>query len=546
MSSFNKAFFTPPNAVIFKDSKVFELVRTQLLGPWGILFGCFALAFFAYNHLRLKSLGTLPPGPKGLPVVGNLFDLYMADESWITFTKWKKTYGDLIYLNVAGQSILVLNSHKVTADLMDRRATIYSDRPRWIVASEILTGGLLVVFSRYGDVWRRMRRAAHEGVNKSVAPTYQPLQIKEAVFMVDGLIKDDRNWDEELRRAAASMIMSVVYDAPIIEDCHDPSIGVVNTFVERLARSAFPGEYLVEFFPWMRYLPSSIAKWKRDAENHHKVDSVLFQSLYDDVEKRVDNGDVRPSFTATLVKEKKRHGLNQKEAAWLSATLYAAGSETTAAVLEWFMVAMVKYPEIQKKCQEELDAVVGRSRMPTYADREFLPYISATVRECLRWKPIDPVGLPHRLTQDDWYEGYWIPKGTIVMANIWGMNMDPTIYGQDAADFNPGRHITPDGKLAKALADTKDGHLTFGFGRRLCIGRHVATNSLFIDIACILWALNVDVPKDAAGKRMVPDSMKYFSEGLVLRPLPFRCILTPRFPEAPAIVAETKAQQFDN
>ncbi|KAF8904842.1 cytochrome P450 [Mucidula mucida] len=470
----------------------------------------------------------------------------MADESWITFTKWKKIYGDLIYLNVAGQSILVLNSHKVTADLMDRRATIYSDRPRWIVASEILTGGLLVVFSRYGDVWRRMRRAAHEGVNKAVAPTYQSLQIKEAVFMVDGLIKDDRNWDEELRRAAASMIMAVVYDAPIIEDCHNPSIGVVNTFVERLARSAFPGEYLVEFFPWMRYLPNSIAMWKRDAENHHKVDSVLFQSLYDDVEKRVDNGDARPSFTATLVKEKKRHGLNQKEAAWLSATLYAAGSETTAAVLEWFMVAMVKYPEIQKKCQEELDAVVGRSRMPTYADRDFLPYISATVRECLRWKPIDPVG--EQTASDDWYEGYWIPKGTIVMANIWGMNMDSAIYGQDAADFNPGRHITPDGNLAKALADTKDGnrHLTFGFGRRLCVGRHVATNSLFIDIACILWALNVDVPKDAEGKRMVPDSLKYFSEGLVLRPLPFRCILTPRFSEAPAIVAETKAQQSEN
>ncbi|KAF8910811.1 cytochrome P450 [Mucidula mucida] len=546
MSSSFDALLTPPNAVILKDTKLADLIPTRAFGSYGILLGCAVLAFFIYRRLKYKSLGKLPPGPKGLPLIGNLFDLYGADEAWITFTKWKKLYGPLIYLNVAGQDIVVLNNHKVAADLLDRRAGIYSDRPQWIVASEILTGGLLVVFSRYNDIWRRMRRAAHEGVNKAVAPTYQPLQIKEAVFLVDGLIKDDRNWDEELRRAAASMIMSVVYDAPIIEDCHDPSIARVNTFVERLARAAFPGEHLVEFFPWMRYLPNSIAKWKRDAEAHHAVDSVLFQSLYDDVEKRVEAGDDRPSFTATLVKEKKRHGMNEKESSWLSATLYAAGAETTAAVLEWFMLAMVKYPEIQKKCQDELDAVVGRSRMPTYADRDFLPYISATVRECLRWKPIDPVGLPHRVTQDDYYEGHWIPKGTIVIANVWGMNMDTTIYGEDASEFNPGRHITPDGKLAKALVDTKDGHLTFGFGRRICVGRHVANNSLFIDIACILWALNVDVPKDASGKRLFPDSEKYFSEGLVLRPLPFKCILTPRFPEAPAIVAETKAQQSDD
>ncbi|KAF9017401.1 cytochrome P450 [Hymenopellis radicata] len=352
-----------------------------------------------------------------------------------------------------------------------------------------------------------------------------------------------------------------------------PSIARVNNFVERLARAAFPGEHFVEFFPWMRYLPNS---WKRDAENYHAVDSVLFQSLYDDVEKRVEAGDDRPSFTATLVKEKKRHGMNENESSWLSATVYAAGAETTAAVLEWFMLAMAKYPEIQKKCQDELDAVVGRSRMPTYADRDFLPYISAaaTVRECLRWNLSIPSVFPqsnsgeiastatiltlNAFRQDDYYEGHWIPKGTIVIANVWGMNMDPTIY--DASEFNHGRHITPDGKLAKALVDTKDGklvtlftysalslklhrgHLTFGFGRRIRVGRHVANNSLFIDIACILWALNVDVPKDASGKRLFPDSEKYFSEGLVLRPLPFKCILTPRFPEARAIVAETKSK----
>ncbi|EEB90484.1 hypothetical protein MPER_11305, partial [Moniliophthora perniciosa FA553] len=128
--------------------------------------------------------GSLPPGPKGLPIVGNLFQL--SQEAWHTFTEWKKQYGDLVYINVAGQDIVIMNSHKVAADLLDRRGPIYSNRPRWIVASEILTGGLLVVFTQYNDVWRRMRRAGHEGLNKTVAASFQAPQYREAISLVEG------------------------------------------------------------------------------------------------------------------------------------------------------------------------------------------------------------------------------------------------------------------------------------------------------------------------------------------------------------------------
>ncbi|KAJ6540375.1 cytochrome P450 [Mycena capillaripes] len=478
----------------------------------------------AFSSARGYLASRLPPGPRGLPLFGNLFQL--KTDAWFTFTEWKEKYGPLVHINVAGQSILIMNTHKVAADLLDRRGPIYSNRPRWIVASEILTGGLLVVFTQYNDVWRRMRRAGHEGLNQQAASEFHALQYKEGLLLIEGMLKQPRFWNEHIHRATASMIWSVVYDKPPITDVQDPSIVAVNDFITRI------------FFTWMKYLPSSIAKWKRDAEKWHRKDSKVIEDLYLEAKHRVKRGESRPSFAANLIRDVERHGLSDTESAWLAATLYAAGAETTAGVLSWFMLAMVLYPDVQSKVQAELDAVVGRSRLPTFADRDHLPYLQATVREALRWHPVDPVGLPHQSIEDDWYEGYFIPKGTICIPNVWALNRDVEAYGADAADFNPGRYLGENGKLKPALADTKEGHVTYGFGRRLCIGRHVANNSLFIDIACILWAANIRPTKDAEGKSVMPIESESINDGLVVRPIPFNCEISARFPGAETLLGQ--------
>jgi len=141
--------------------------------------------------------------------------------------------------------------------------------------------------------------------------------------------------------------------------------------------------------------------------------------------------------------------------AFLRSEIHMAHVSQTTTSMTWFMLAMIAYPDKQRKCQEELEAVVGRSRMPTLADQASLPYICATIRELLRWRPVIPVGelfqqkwfkINHQPSrsrvpalyeqgdlqvliwhvenintgiQDDWYEGYFIPKGTLCLANIW-------------------------------------------------------------------------------------------------------------------------------
>jgi cytochrome P450 len=159
---------------------------------------------------------------------------------------------------------------------------------------------------------------------------------------------------------------------------------------------------------------------------------------------------------------------------------------------------MIAYPEIQNRAHAELDEIVGSARPPTFADLPSLPYIRAMVKETLRWSPIVPLGVPHASTADDWYEGMFIPKGTICVQNMRVINYEPEVFGADAAEYNPARYL--DESKVRVLDGREEGHMAFGFGRRICPGRYVAEGTLAIDIATLLWAMRFERPEGARGR----------------------------------------------
>ncbi|CAI7669989.1 unnamed protein product [Penicillium palitans] len=191
--------------------------------------------------------------------------------------------------------------------------------------------------------------------------------------------------------------------------------------------------------------------------------------------------------------------------------------DTTTAILEGFFLAMMLFPDVQRKAQAEMDELFGKPALPSTTDRERLPYVNAIVKEATRWLTVVPLGIPHRTDQDDIINGYLIPKNTIIVPNTWSFNNDPTIY-PNPRDFEPERFLSKPGAL-------EPGDVSFGFGRRVCPGRLIGETSIFLIIAHILAIF--DIRKPAENGEEIKSTLDS-TAGLLIHLVPFNASITPR------------------
>ncbi|KAF9442470.1 cytochrome P450, partial [Macrolepiota fuliginosa MF-IS2] len=205
----------------------------------------------------------------------------------------------------------------------------------------------------------------------------------------------------------------------------------------------------------------------------------------------------------------------------VAAQIYAAASETTSTAIMTFILAMLLYPDVQRKAQQELDSIIGSDRLPDFSDKPSLPYLSAILKEVLRWNPIAPMGVPHLTTDEDVYEGYHIPKGCTIVANAYAMLHDENVF-PNPTEFRPERFI----KNGNDLPDPES-VATFGFGRRICPGSHVALAMLYIAAASILTIFDIFPALDEEGNP-IEVAPEFLPASLISEPLPFPCKFTPR------------------
>ena len=263
-----------------------------------------------------------------------------------------------------------------------------------------------------------MRKLMHILTMPSAATSYQSLQIVESQRLLRDLIKTPSHYESLFERYAGSLIMRLAYGMPI-ETGEEPYLRQILGVVHTVERVASPGAYLVDTFPILMHLPKWIAPFKREAEKLHDNELRLFRDLLYGVKEKLDQGVAPDCFARTFWEKQPEFGLTDDEGAYVIGTLFEAGSGTTSAAMMSFCLAMIHYPEWQKKLQQQIDAVVDENRLPDFDDIPALPLVRAVAKEVLRWRPVTAGGIPHELIKDDVYDGYYLPVRTNVHPNQW-------------------------------------------------------------------------------------------------------------------------------
>ncbi|KAH9854914.1 CyP450 monooxygenase [Lenzites betulinus] len=471
----------------------------------------------------------LPPGPKPLPFVGNAYDMPMKNLG-ASFRDLSAKYGDIVYMDVLGQPTIILGSYKVVHELLEVRSSISSDRGYSVMGD--LTGFMWdFALLGYGPKWRTQRRAFHQLFYPNAILDYRPTQRREVQRLLKKLIARPQDFVRHIKHYFGASIMGIIYGFEITDD-DDKYILIARKALDIFDDFMVPGRFLVESLPVLRYLPNWFpgAGFKRKAAVWRKDVLALRNVPFEAVTENIAHGNVRPCIVTSLLEKKAQmEGEEATEfeemAKDISALGYMTGADTTFSSVVAFFMAMTNYPDVQKKAQAELDEVVGANRLPDFADRPALPYVNAVVKECLRWHVVVPIGIAHRTIEEQVYDGYYIPKGTVVVSNAWGLSRDPDEY-PNPEEFKPERFLA-DPPARDPMA------FVFGNGLRICAGRHFADSSLFIIVASVLHTLTIGPPLDESGKPVFVE-LKVTTDMLLSYPEPFKCRIETRSPQAEA------------
>ncbi|EMD39043.1 hypothetical protein CERSUDRAFT_72278 [Gelatoporia subvermispora B] len=456
-----------------------------------------------------SSSGTLPlpPGPKPLPFIGNALDI-PALYAWRTYAKWAETYGPVINLRIFGQPFIVLNSAAAVTDLLEKRSSNYSDR---MLTEMIYQMGWdwNTALLRYGRYWQRHRRMLHQYLHQTAVQTYDPQQCGMARKLLRRLYAEPEDFAHHIRYIIGANALKIAYGIEAAEK-DDDRIAIVERALKGATEGFITGSFWVDILPILKYFPAWLpgAGWKRKAMQW-KVDAIATKELpWRDINASESRN---TSFTPIAIRLLDRishlHGEAYREeeeiAKNVAGLIYAVGAET-------------------KRAQDQLMSVVGPDRLPEFSDKDSLPYIEAICKECLRWQPALPRGIPHRRLADDKYDNFLIPAGSVVIQNTWAILHDQMKY-TDPEEFSPERFLK-DGQLHPAIEDPI---AAFGSGRRICPGRYLSNRTLFINVAYILHTFDICplIGPDGYPVLVEPEMTSGTQSYTSSHPRPFKCAI---------------------
>ncbi|KAI6108175.1 cytochrome P450 [Pisolithus sp. B1] len=440
--------------------------------------------WLAIRIISKRSGPPYPPGPKRLPIVGNAFDINLK-EPHITYTEWGNIYGEIVYSRIFGQDIVIVNSERMARHLSEQRFGAHR----------------MVAVREYGKEWKTQRKLLHLSLRHDIIDRYQELHLRSARQLLEDIQQDSKDFYNHLDLYTASVALEFTYGRKM-DGKNDPVIKMATGLAEIMMKgmtaeragllTALPirncctVEYVPSWFPG--------ASFQDQARRCRDMVASFSEFPFSIAKRQSEAGGLLPSFVSDVLDQEEVKESDAKETA---TGIYIAAGESTSSTLKVLVLAMILNPEIQDEVHAELDAVVGRGMLPTFEDRERLPYLQAVLYEVTVTPSTELVtmthviGVPHATMASDIVGGYYIPKGGRAMVN--------NDYS-DPEHFDPTRHLTADGKLRP---DAKPGSSKyFGFGRRICPGRFFAVDSLWAAAAVILSAFRFEKARDAFGKEI--------------------------------------------
>ncbi|TFY81372.1 hypothetical protein EWM64_g2644 [Hericium alpestre] len=340
-----------------------------------------------------KASAPMPPGPKGLPIIGNLFDLPRKDE-YTVFGEWHKKYGPISSATVFGRSLIVLNTPKVATEMLAKKANIYSDRPYFTMAGDLVGWKDVIVLLPYKARFKAYRKMMHQvlGSRANILKFREHIE-SETQKAMRRLLDEPENFVGVVRKAIGYIVLLVTYGYKCTSE-HDPIVRVADEATTQLGILLAAGGFLVDRLPFLRHVPDWVpgARFKALAREWRRCLYSLTNWTYDYTLAQMSAGTSSPNFVANLLESGPRSDEEKRNIRWAASSLYSGGADTPVSTLSVFFLAMAKYPEAVKKAQAEIDAVIGNDRLPTFEDRDKLPYVNALAKEVIRWGPTAPLG----------------------------------------------------------------------------------------------------------------------------------------------------------
>ncbi|KAI0142969.1 cytochrome P450 [Xylariaceae sp. FL1272] len=458
------------------------------------------------------------PGPKCYPIVGRVHDV-PSEASWLKFFEWSKEYGPIYQMKIFGSVHVWISSEQIAHELLSKRSQIYSDRPQIPNLPDNRTKGDYLALTGRNDTWRRQRKLAAQLMSISANAELHDYPRKERDRFLYLLSTDASQYREWVEQFTSRTVTRLSWGSPhSAQGLRVTTLGLLETIS--------PSGALPNVISYLMHIPTFLSPWKKKENARHAEEAKLLKENVKYVHDRINDGSAEPSFVRTYIDglnssgDKAKWG-EESEATYVVGQMAIAGALTIGSPVQSFLLAMLHYPEWQKKLQDEID-LVCEGRCPQWEDREKLHMLRAVVKEVIRWRPPVPTGIPHAIEKDDVWNGYFIPAGATIHALEWGITRNEEVY-PDAETFNPARWLEPEYPTYKeplTLHPNLNGFSQFGFGRRTCQGVPIVEMDLFLVMGGMAWAFDI-VRKRMDDGSEVPVHWNDYTPLLIAKPAPF-------------------------